>query len=86
MIDPRDRKSDDPRSYYIKKDVSGEILLRNRRHFKKFPAKASEAADTHPAPQSEATFEPRTCSEHARADIENLQATQQWRGLSTCSG
>ena len=27
VIDPRDRKSDDPRSYYIKKDVSGEILL-----------------------------------------------------------
>ena len=49
VVDPRDRRSDDPRSYYIKKDISGEILLRNRRHFKKLPANASETADTHPA-------------------------------------
>ena len=74
VIDPRDRKSDDPRSYYIKKDISGEILLRNRRHFKKLPEKASETSDTHPAPQSEASVEPRTRSEHARADRESLQA------------
>ena len=74
VIDPRDRKSDDPRSYYIKKYISGEILLRNRRHFKKLPEKASETTDTHPAPQSEAPVEPRTQSEHARADRESLQA------------
>ena len=37
VIDPRDKRSDDPRSYYLKKDISGEVLLRNRRHFKKLP-------------------------------------------------
>ena len=74
VIDPRDRRSDDPRSYYLKKDISGEILLRNRRHFKKLPEKASEAVDSHPAPPVEAPAEPRTRSEHARADRESLQA------------
>ena len=74
VIDPRDRKSDDPRSYYLKKDVSGEILLQNRRHFKKLPTKVSENPVSSPEPQSEAPTKPRTCSEHARAERESLQA------------
>ena len=44
VIEPRDKRSDDPRSYYVKKDISGEILLRNRRHFKKLPDSSVEAA------------------------------------------
>ena len=79
VIDPRDRRSDDPRLYYLKKDISGEILLRNRRHFKKLPENSSEATVSDPAPPVKAPAEPRTRaeprthSEHARADSESLQ-------------
>ena len=73
VIDPRDRRSDDPRSYYLKKDSLGEILLRNRRHFKKLPEKSSEATVSDPAPPAKTPAEPRTRSEHARADTESLQ-------------
>ena len=78
VIEPRDKRSEDPRSYYVKKDASGEVLLRNRRHFKKLPDSSVEAA---PAPAStvEAPAEPavrakpRTRSEHARAEAESMQ-------------
>ena len=74
VIDPRDRKSDDLRSYYIRKDDSGEILLRNRRHFKRLPIQASEAPDSSPQLQNQGPAEPRTRSEHAHAERESLQA------------
>ena len=74
VIDPRDRKSDDPRSYYIRKDKSGEVLLRNRRHFKRLPTQASEAPNPGPQTQDLGQAEPRTHSEHARAERESLQA------------
>ena len=78
MIEPRDKRSEDPRSYYVRKDTSGEVLLRNRRHFKKLPDSPVEAA---PAPASpvgapaepDVHAEPRTRSEHARAEVESLQ-------------
>ena len=85
MIEPRDKRSDDPRSYYVKKDVSGEVLLRNRRHFKKLPEKPEAAVVSAPASPVEAPAgpkthaepevcaEPRTRSEHACADSESLQ-------------
>ena len=79
VIEPRDKRSDDPRSYYLKKDISGEVLLRNRRHFKKLPEKSSEAVASNPASPAEAPAgprthaEPRTRSEHAHADSESLQ-------------
>ena len=38
VVDSRDRRSEDPRSYYVRKDKSGEILLRNRRHFQRLPS------------------------------------------------
>ena len=44
VIDPRDRRSDDPRSYYIRKDDSGEVLLQNRRHIKRLSPPSSEAS------------------------------------------
>ena len=74
VIDPRDRKSDDPRSYYIRKDISGEILLRNRRHFKRLPTQASEAPVSSPQSQNQVPAKPMTHSEHARAERESLQA------------
>ena len=74
VINPRDRKSDDPKSYYIRKDDSGEVLLRNRRHFKRLPIQASEAPNTGPQLQNQGQAEPRTRSEHARAERESLQA------------
>ena len=78
VIEPRDKRSDDPRSYYVKKDILGEVLLRNRRHFKKLPDSSIEAA---PAPASPieapaepvVRAEPRTRSEHAHADRESMQ-------------
>ena len=78
VIEPRDKRYDDPRSYYVKKDISGEVLLRNRRHFKKLPDSPVEAT---PAPASPVEApaelvvraEPRTRSEHAHADRESMQ-------------
>ena len=78
VIEPRDKRSEDPRSYYMRKDTSGEVLLRNRRHFKKLPDSPVEAA---PAPASPVEApaelavraEPRTRSEHARAEVGSLQ-------------
>ena len=78
VIDPRDKRSEDPRSYYVRKDTSGEVLLRNRRHFKKLPDSPAEAAMA-PASPVEAPAElavraePRTLSEHARAETESLR-------------
>ena len=74
VINPRDRKSDNPRSYYIRKDDSGEVLLRNRRHFKRLPIQASEAQDSGPQLQNQGQAEPRRCSEHACAERESLRA------------
>ena len=78
VIDPRDRKLDDPRSYYIRKDDSGEVLLRNRRHFKRLPTPASEApapnslTQNNPEQQGQEQAEPMTRSEHAHAERERL--------------
>ena len=65
VIDPRDRKSDDPRSYYIMKDKSGEVLLRNHRHFKRLPTQASEAPN--PGPKTQDTLRACTCRERKPA-------------------
>ena len=78
VIEPRDKRSDDPRSYYVKKDISGEILLRNRRHFKKLPDSSVEAAPPPASPveapaEPAVSAEPRTRYEHARADMESMQ-------------
>ena len=96
VIGPRNRRSEDPRTFHIKKNQSSEVLLRNKRHFRRMPVSPGSPGvagqDTlHVSPpltvqsrprvnsaeqdtvsdSAQVPAQPRTWSEHARAERES---------------
>ena len=57
MIHPRDRRSENPRSFYVRKDQTGEVVLRNRRHIRRLP-EGDEAKGPDPVEPGEVTVDP----------------------------